>query len=143
MATAKWWSPEELAKLEKLAAPGVNFDHLVPEFPGRTAYAIYHKAVDLGLLRKSVANLKNKMGNMAAFMKPEEEQPGGDELFQRAMAAAIAAGTETATIGIDTTPGTCRPRIMRAEPLIYIRSNAVLATEIGDPEQTVDQLNFA
>ena len=40
----------------------------------------------------------------------------GDDAFCDRMCAAIAAGLETAPIGIVTTPGTKKPRYLASEP---------------------------
>jgi len=40
----------------------------------------------------------------------------GDDAFCDRMCAAIAAGLETATIGIVTTPGPKKPRYLASEP---------------------------
>ena len=55
-------------------------------------------------------------------MSDENENQSGlanrmDEAFCARMRAAIEAGVERASIGVVTTPGTCNPKYVAAEPL--------------------------
>lgn len=146
------WSPEEtrllvdtLTGVEKPSK--TNWDALAAEkFPTRTGYAVHRAAIKMGLLtpkRASTSNIGTQLKTARLEYEELAAKPGEDEKFQAAMAAAIAAGTERAEFGVVRTACTTAPRPMRGEPLIYIRSNAALALEIGEPEKSVDELTFA
>lgn len=133
---SKSWKNEEVEMLTTRVAEKVRFEEMLPEFPGRTIWALKRKASELGLRYRRETNVKNKSRNMAMFMRPltfEETHPTAeqDKAFQVAMALAVANGLETAPHGVVTEPCTQYPKLVRAESIVPRSSPAGDCADLG------------
>lgn len=117
-------------------AAGLNYAEIAAKLPGRTKAAIGSKASRMRLRCRKPASESyvKQILQRAAHDQAEDANPNiaCDNAFQEAMRKAIAAGLEHAEEGVNLTPCTDNPKLVRPSMPVFMRSAALICFEQGD-----------
>lgn len=127
----KRWTRDEEVALRAAHRDGAG-PREIAALLGRTPKSVHGKLTALGLATLPAAEPDGHKRQREAAAAERAAARRGDRAFQRAMRKAIAAGTESAFVGVITTPGAPFARPAPPPSGSGYRSSAAMCAEIGE-----------